>query len=466
MLFMCIFSISQKALAIRDNSMKIDFSQVNDTFIVSNIYISGNFKTKPKIIYNELLFKQFDKISKSDIDELIAVSKQNLEKSSLFNYVYITYWFESPKEVTIEIKVEERWYSWVLPLFELADRNFSAFLENGDWSRMNYGIYFKQENFRGLNETLKLKIRTGYIQEVDLLYQSAVYNNKVGWGANLSYNTMDQICYEISNNEAIYTKSNNIFLAQNFATDAFLHYRHNFYNSHNLYLGFNRYQINDTISVLNPNYLPNGSTDFSYLSLTYKYKFDKRDSKSYPLKGTCIQAELCQSGLGMLQSAVNNLALDVKFNQYGKFYDRFYYGFNFIGLLNSNSHNPYILSNGYGFNDFIDGYEYNVLECDNYAFTKQKFIFELVPTHTKNLNFIPLSQFSKIHYAVYIKTFFNHGFVYKETPDTSNYLSNSYLYSYGLGIDLVTYYDRTISVNYAINKAGVGGFYIHLNIGM
>ncbi len=446
--------------------MKIDLSEVKDSFIVSSIYIVGNFKTKPRIIKNELLFQQYSTIKKDQLEKLVDLSKQNLEKTSLFNFVYITYWFENPEEIIFEIKVEERWYSWVLPLFEVADRNFSAFLNDGDWNRLNYGMFFKQDNFRGLNETLKLKIRTGYIQEVELLYQSASYNNKIGWGSSVSYNTMNEISYQIYNNEATYISIGSAFLAQEYSSDIYLHFRHNYNHHHKVYLGYDHYQVQDTIAVLNPNYLNNGKSTLSYLSLEYQYKFDKRDSKYYPLKGTLCKAELTQYGLGIVQSDLQNTSLELEISQYGKLSNKFFYSYKFNGLTNSNKNNPYVISSGYGWDDFIDGYEYNVIECDDYAFSRQKVIFELIPNQTKQLNFISLSQFSKLHYALYLKTYFNYGYVYKKYPNSTNSLSNNYLYSYGLGLDLVTYYDKVVSLNYSINKAGVRGFYIHLNVNL
>ncbi len=456
------FTISAKAVG--KDRMKIDLSQVKDSFIVSSIYIVGNFKTKPSIINNELLFQQYSTIQKNQLDDLVEQSKQNLENTSLFNYVYISYWFEKPEEVILEIKVEERWYSWFLPLFEVADRNFSAFLNDADLNRINYGVFFKQENFRGLNEVLKLKIRTGYVQEIDLLYQSAEYNNKIGWGSTLSYNAMNEISYQIYNNEATYISTGNAFLAQEYSTDIFLHYRHNFHHRHKLYLGYNHYRVQDTIAVLNPDYLKNGKSTLSYLSLDYQYKFDRRDSKYYPLKGTMWKAELTQYGLGILQSEIQNTSLELEFSQHGNLANKFYYAYKFNALANSNKNNPYVISNGYGWDDFIDGYEYNVIECDNYAFSKQKILYELIPTTTKQLKFIHLSQFSKLHYALYLKTYFNYGYVYKKHPNSTNSLTNNHLYSCGLGLDLVTYYDKVISLNYSINKAGQGGFYIHLNV--
>jgi hypothetical protein len=49
--------------------------------------------------------------------------------------------------------------------------------------------------------------------------------------------------------------------------------------------------------------------------------------------------------------------------------------------------------------------------------------------------------------------------------NNQNYFNNSlpgeFLYSGGIGIDLVTYYDKIIKINYSFNKFGEGGFFLH-----
>lgn len=446
--------------------MKIDLSKAKDTLVVCKIYLSGNIKTKSKVIHNELLFKSDEKILKNQLFEQVQQSTQNLLNTSLFNFVDINYWLISPSKIAFEIKVDERWYLWFLPLFEQADRNFSAFINNGDWSRVNYGFYLKRDNFRGMNELLKLKIRMGYLNEVELLYNSANSNNKLGWGSSILYHAHNAVSYNIVNNEAIYAKINNSFIEQKEFARLFLNYRHNYYHHHTLELGYNSYQINDTLAMLNSNYLLNGNTSLSYISIGYKYNYDQRDSKSYPLKGNMFVATVTQSGLNLISKELANLSLEFKYLQNGNIYHRFYYGWNFGSLLNTSKNNPYVISNGLGYKEFLNGFEYNVIEGNSYAYTKQKVCFGLIPTKTAHLNFIGLNQFSKLHYALYLRVFYDAGYVYKENTNPTNSMSNSFLYSYGLGVDLVTYYDKVLTFNYAINKFGASGFYVHLNLDM
>ena len=40
-------------------------------------------------------------------------------------------------------------------------------------------------------------------------------------------------------------------------------------------------------------------------------------------------------------------------------------------------------------------------------------------------------------------------------------MANQYLYSGGIGFDLVTYYDRVFRLEFSINKFGETGIFIH-----
>ncbi len=173
-----------------------------------------------------------------------------------------------------------------------------------------------------------------------------------------------------------------------------------------------------------------------------------------------------QSGLKLTTKDYSNFSIKLKYKQYGKFTNRWYYGFNMGGIANTVKNKPFIIDSDLGFKEFLNGYEYNVIDGTSFAYSKQKVLFELIPTKTFHINFININQFSKIHYALYLKAFVDAGYVHKENPNFTNTLSNTFLHSYGIGLDLITYYDKVLSVNYSVNKLGVNGFYVHLNLAM
>src|SRR5688500_624063 len=93
-----------------------------DYFIVNNVLVLGNKVTKRFIIMRELSFSENDTIRYTQLDEKLKTSKQNLLNTSLFNFVTIDTFDTRANRANIIITVKERWYTWPVPIFELADR--------------------------------------------------------------------------------------------------------------------------------------------------------------------------------------------------------------------------------------------------------------------------------------------------------------------------------------------------------
>mgnify|MGYP006124334187 CR=1 FL=1 len=133
------------------------FSQKHIT--ISSITINGNKITKEDIVLREIVVNKNSTFSATDLEQKIKESKENLINLKLFNFVKISYKLIGDKaEITID--VTERWYFWPYPVFEISERNFNTWWQEfkatnySDFSRLNYGIFFNWENFRGRNELL------------------------------------------------------------------------------------------------------------------------------------------------------------------------------------------------------------------------------------------------------------------------------------------------------------------------
>ncbi len=144
----------------------------NTKLVIKDIVIEGNTVTKEKIIIRELVFLKGDTINKIDMLPAFDRSQKNLKNLSIFNFVSFDAKHYPNNRIDVIITVTERWYIWPTPIFEIADRNFSAFLEDLDWSHTNYGMWLKWNNFRGRNELLSAKFRLGYKEQYLLQYEN------------------------------------------------------------------------------------------------------------------------------------------------------------------------------------------------------------------------------------------------------------------------------------------------------
>ena len=57
-----------------------------------------------------------------------------------------------------------------------------------DFSRINYGVFFNWENFRGRNELLKVKIRTGFKEHFLISFQTPFINKNKTLGIGVDLN--------------------------------------------------------------------------------------------------------------------------------------------------------------------------------------------------------------------------------------------------------------------------------------
>lgn len=442
-----------------------DRSTQSDRYVeVHSILISGNKVTKARVILNELIVKQGEKVLVNRLGLVIKRSRENLLNTSLFNFVSITYVLQQNETVVFHVKVEERWYWWVFPIFEHADRNFSAFLDNGSWSRVNYGIYIKKDNFRGRNEVLKFRIRNGYSTQFSLYYHSPEYRRKTGLGFAINFNAYNQLPYITASNRPVDLKLLDGVVQYFYKTEVFYSIRSDLFQRHWLTLGYNQYHVQDTVVALNPEYLTPGNDRLRFMELSYQYKYDTRDSKVYPLKGNLFTLKLAKTGFGVWDSDLDDFSVSAQAHKHVKFSSRWNWGTMLKGQISSSKKLPYVIKRGIGYNGFINGYELYVMDGTKSVLYQNKLLFTLIEPRIKRLNFVPLSQFAKLHYAFYLKVFGDLGYVYQNHQVESNNMVNSWQYGYGFGVDLVTFYDKVVSFNYAANKFGQHGFFVHLNL--
>lgn len=433
--------------------------------VVDSISISGNKVTKERVLYNELTKQIGDTLTENELSTHLTLIKQNLLNTSLFNFVWITSKIRDNR-IKLDILVQERWYWWVLPILEHADRNASSFFDNGDWSRVRYGIFLNNINFLGRRKSLKVRIKLGYQNVLNVAYQSTQYKTNFGWGVGADYINQDQLQVMTEDNKPVYYTNTDGYALQKIVGRTNINYRHHLYHRHQLTLSYNKIYVADSVLIYNPNYLYNGQNSNEYIELTYTYFKDRRDSKIYPLKGHFWGFDLTTLGSNLWEKDMNYLLTALHGEYYQQLGRRFNIGTDWDGYWSSSKELPYFINYGLGYSDFINGYEYYVIEGTTYFTSQNRLMFNLLPTTITTIKWIPWSQFNKIHYAFYLKTFLDFGYIYNERPMPTNDFTNTMIGAVGVGIDLVTYYDKVLGVSYSINRSGVSGLYVHVNLKM
>ena len=442
---------------------------------VGTIDISGNKKTNEKIISRELLISSGQKFSPSDLSRRINQSRLNLLNTSLFNFVTIDTVLclnsGAPAIMNIKISVLERWYIWPIPVLQITDRNFNSWLQTHDFTRINYGVDANWYNFTGRMDELDATVQLGKNHELSLAYQNPYMDKKkhFGIGFEAGYKNNREAGYITQDDKLQFA-----FVPEGLYTENYYSlnstYRKNIFTTSQLILGLRNFSFSDSLLSLNPDFSYAGVNKPVFLYLYYKLKIDHRDIKYYPLKGWYTDLELNKSGLGFgFEKPVDIAWAKTTTRLYSQLANRWYSGISFIGKISSAAWQPYFLIKGLGYNrDYVRGYEYNVIDGKHFALLRTNVKFALVPEQTYNIGFIRSPKFGLIHYALYLTAFADAAYVWQPQwiEDMNNKLPRTLLAGAGLGIDLVTYYDKVVRIEYAVNKSGKSGIFIHFIAGI
>ncbi|OJJ23993.1 hypothetical protein BKI52_04850 [marine bacterium AO1-C] len=455
----------QPKIAVADTT-KPDSLQNLEYTVIRAIRISGNKKTKPRIILRELDIKVGDSINSIQLDTTLLINRNKVFNTNLFITVDLLLENRQGNSVDLHIKVKERWYFFPAPLFELVDRNFNEWWHqrNRDLSRVRYGIRLTQDNVFGLNQKLELLFLTGFVNQYSISYNIPYIDRaqKTGLGFNVSYTQNKAIPYQTEDHQLDFIDSEEI-LRERFSAEVSLRRRSKFYDFHTVKLSYRQTTLADTVAEINPLYFLDGQTQQQFFKLEYIFEHNKTDINAYPLNGEVYKIELEKFGLGIFNDvdmfgATLTLA---KFKELGR-------GFFVDGLLKGrylmHQQQPYSISRGLGYgNNLLRGYEFYVLDGQHYFLNRNTLKFRFVNTQ-KELGFIPIPQFRTMPLAMYLTAYLDTGYVSDRFfTETSNRFTNRFIYGAGVGLDIVTFYNMIIRCNYAINSDLERAFYFNFS---
>jgi outer membrane protein assembly factor BamA len=436
----------------------------NNAFVVGEITVTGNRKTKDYIIERELTFKTGDSIYLPNLVTEFQRSKELLINTRLFNEVVIALKSFRGYVVDVLVEVKERWYIFPIPYFKPIDRNLSVWADKGyRLDRINYGLKFYYNNFTGRNDKLKLWVVTGYARQLQIAYDQPYADKslKHGYGFNISYSAQKEINAGTVNNEQRFLRADTIayagkFLDQSVSFSLRYFYRPALRTVHSVQLGYNVLKIDSAVTIVNPKYFSNGGRQLQYPELSYSISYQKVDYIPYVLKGFMGDASLIRKGIN---KSMNLWQLNGRFTRGWSLGWNSYFGIQGNGTLRLPFDQPFINQRMFGYTDqYLRGLEKYVIDgvagvlIRNTLRRKMldlKIPFGLSGSH----NVLPLK--------VYVKTYADMGYVYNKYVRT-NSLVNQLLYTAGAGVDVVTLYDLVFRFEYSANQLGQRGLFFHI----
>ncbi|WKN31270.1 BamA/TamA family outer membrane protein [Porifericola rhodea] len=439
----------------------------NRLLTIDKIFIIGNQRTKERIILRELNIKEGYAYNTEELNEALILDRRKLMNTQLFLDVKLSLIQLNENVADIIVRVSERWYTIPSPFFKLADRNFNVWLsnQNRDWSRVEYGLKFYKYNFRGLNEQVYFFFQLGFTRQLAMRYRIPYIDKaqKNGLEFGFSFSETANINFTTEGHRLLFTDSLKDASQSKIGLVGW-RYRPNFYRNHYVELRYNDVKIKDTIRSLNPEYFLNEGNRQQYFALSYSFENDHRDFVGYPLKGYRWEAEVSKLGLGIFDE-VNLFRLRAEAAKYLPLGKEFYYAGIGRGYLSSLKKQPYANLTGLGFSRrWIRGYELDAIEGQAFLMQQNTFSKKIFAREFDVSQVLPIEQFNNIPLAIYLKAYFDHGYLWNDIDYIRNKpLANRYLYGYGIGVDIVSFYDFVLRLEHSWKHDGSSGIFFHFN---
>ncbi|MET3874898.1 MULTISPECIES: POTRA domain-containing protein [Chitinophaga] len=441
---------------------------VTDTsyLVVRNILVSGNKKTRTSIILREISTVPGDTIYLRDLANTLEERRKQLLNTSLFLNATANVKNWTGNEADLVFEVWERWYTFAYPIFKLADRNFNQWWveKNHSLSRINLGVSGTQENLTGRNDELNAAIQFGYTQRFALQYNVPYIDKhfRHGLGIIASYNRNREVNDSTSNNKQQFFRKDD-FLRQVYLVGLNYSYRRAINARHQVFVNYNYEKIADSVAIINPNYLGKGRTNVRFIDITYRFTYIKADSWVYPLKGFRLLAEVGKKGVGPWND-VDDVHFRLNMAKYWQLRPKTFAALGIRSAAKLSNDQPYINQQALGYrDDYLRGLEYYVIDGTSFAILKSTLRQELISFKVK-LPIVP-KKFNTVPVRIFAKAFGDGGYAYNKFPGNS-FLNNRFLYTGGIGLDIVSFYDTCLRIEYSFNQLGQKGLFLHTSVDM
>jgi outer membrane protein assembly factor BamA len=435
--------------------------------VVQNITLTGNYRTRERIVRRELAIHTGDTLHSSQIDSLLAIERRKILNTNLFVTVDIqkkistdssASILKSLPKMTLNVILKEQWYLLAFPVLQLADRNFNEWwYERGrDLSRVIYGGYMSHHNFSGNNDRLRLLAEFGFVPHFEMSY-SLPYIDKAqrtGIALGLSYISNKTIAYRTNADKLVFFASETR-TRQRFTPFVTISHRPKFYGYHSLTLGFVSALVSDTLLKLNSRYIDNTDKNQHYTSLTYTHQFDRRDRGQYPLQGYFYVLQVSRTGL-LASDSWKQWELNITGAKYYPLSKRWFVSTSAKVKLSTRANQPYSQIRGMGYSgDLVRGYELYVIDGQHFGIARLNLRYQMMNRVFLLNKIIKIRQFNTFPLAIYPNVYLDGGYVYNKFSVLNNSrLANRPLVGAGIGLDFVTWYNFVFRINYSVNHLG------------
>ncbi|RMG56667.1 MAG: hypothetical protein D6722_26095 [Bacteroidetes bacterium] len=446
--------------------------------VVRDISLSGADKTRDWVILRELTFTEGDTLLSDKLNSELARSEQNIYNLGLFTDVTLTPRQDSG-QLWLHIQVQERWYLLGTPALDLEERNAYDRLgavQRLDLHRLSYGLSINWRNLTGRNETLNVLGQVGFSQRlrVDWLQPRVWPHRNLDLYASLVYTREGEIIAGIETGQVQWRSLEDRPMRRRFRASVGLSRRLDPYRQLYAELGYRHERYADSLQRLRLRgeplgFVPDGGVEVVYPQLTWGYVVDRRDVRAFPLRGYKLHLFGLAAGPAH-RGGAEFVHLGATWAHHLRLGTRWYwaYGLQQINILGQQV--PWFARTFVGISETpfrgvsteLRGYEPYALAATWLSLAKTEFKFALLPRRIVHLSWLPSRRFQDLPVGVYLSTFVEGAYVRDQSFQAQDpFLLEQPLLGYGLGLNLIGFYDMLVRVEYSRNHLGRGGVYLH-----
>lgn len=443
--------------------------------VVDSISISGNKKTHPKIILRELPFRSGDTVALEQLAQQVEWGRQQILNTSLFKTANLSYknWIGSTNHIHLHIEVEEMWYIYPIPMFELADRNFNVWWvdHQASLSRTNFGVDFIHQNLSGHSDRIELLCTFGYTHAYQFSYRRPYINadQTLGLVFDARYTRNREVNYITTGNKQVFFNDQDNFIYRRFYASIGAQYRPRLRTQHSFTLSWRQNAISSTIAQeLNPDFFLQGATEQRYWVLNYAYSHDTRDVRPYPERGSYLLVNLEKDGLGMRFENRHALTLSGELSHFvplGKKMNLALVSKYKYSLVREQQ--PYNDNRAIGFfGNNLAGYEYYIVDGLDFGILSTRLRFNFWKSRIKLGKIMPIESFRVVPFRLFLSFNSDLGYVNDPFEGIGNNFANRLLWGRGIGLDGVFFYDKLFRIEYSFNHLLERGLFFHYKMNL
>lgn len=440
---------------------------------IDTIILEGNRKTRSAFILRELEFSAGDTLALATLAETLERNRLRVMNTSLFSSSAVSLeTLEPGNRLAVRFQLVETWYIYPIPVFELADRNFNVWWTefNRSLKRVNYGVSWTHLNLSGWADVLKINLNFGYTNRYEAVYERPWFNRRqtLGFRVAVGLNRAHEVAYLTQGNKQIFSVNPDIWQRERLYANLTFNWRPGLFDNHSLALEYHRNQVSDSIATeVNPAYFLQGKTRQQHFSLVYRFVSDRRDIRPYPLRGWLGAVEIRQNGL-LPSDDLHLFRASGELRRYFLFTPRLSLETIAKVRVSFPRRAPPFFNNqalGYG-NDLVRGYEFFVMDGLDYGLFRSSFHIGIFDRSINLGRLMPVQAFRVMPFKVYLSLNNDLGYANDPFYSAGNPLNNRLLHGYGIGLDVVAYYNMVAKFEWSWKGVGGGGFYLNINTGI